>query len=152
MSDIFNRSVSTLGGVFTADRAKLAFAGGLVALVQGLNFSYSQTITRLYEVGGPNIYYVGGRTQGRMGINRVVGPSRTVKAFYTKYGDVCQAKQNTINLTLTETDCSTGSSGPTTYDMKNCVIDSVSVGVEASAMIITENTSLMYSSLEMSGG
>src|SRR4051794_13166956 len=128
MPDIYNRNVSNLAGVFTADRAKLVLAGNLGVLVQQLQCSYAQTITRLYEVGanGPggasNIYYVGGRTQGQMSVNRVIGPSGTVKAMYARYGDVCKARQNTINLTLTETDCASGSSTQEVYTMKNAVI------------------------------
>ena len=37
--DIFNRNVSTLNGVFTADRAKLTLAGNLGVLVQSMQFN-----------------------------------------------------------------------------------------------------------------
>lgn len=179
MSDIFNRNVSNLAGIFTSDRAKLMMKGNLGVLVQRLQFTYAQTVTRLYEVGsnGPNgasnIYYVGGRTQGQLSVDRVVGPSGTVQSLYTQYGDVCKAKGNNIELTLQETDCSvsggqallsvpvigsalaatvdaiSGRNGSQTYVMKNCVITQVSIGVAAQDMIISENTSMMYSSLEV---
>ncbi len=148
MPDIFNRNVSNLGGVFTADRAKLQLKGNLGVLVQRMSFTYAQTITRLYEVGGNNIYYVGGRTQGQLSIDRVIGPKGTIVALYTQYGDVCKARQNPITLTLTETDCSTGANTPVTYTMKNCVITQVNIGVAAQDMIISENTTMIFSSLE----
>lgn len=151
MADLFSRNVSTLGGVFTSDRAKLFLQGALAILVQRLNFNYSQTITRLYEVGGPNIYYVGGRTQGQLSISRVVGPSGTVAQLYAQYGNVCNAPQNQIHFALQETDCRTSgaiASRATNYDMLNCVITSVAIGVESQGMIISEDTTMTFSSLE----
>ena len=150
--DIFNRNVSTLNGVFTADRAKLTLAGNLGVLVQSMQFNYAQSVTRLYEVGSTNIYYIGGRTMGNLSISRVIGPSGSVCAMYAQYGDVCQARNNTITLTLTENDCSTGSGAASTYLLRNVVITNVSAGVAAQDMIIGENTSAMFSSLECNGG
>lgn len=153
MADIFNRNASNLAGVFTADSAKLVLKGNLGVLVQQLQVNYAQTVTRLYEVGanGPNgasnTYYVGGRTNGQMSLNRVVGPSNSITAFYYQYGDVCKANQNQINLTLTQTDCSTGSKGSTNYTVSAAVITNVSVGVAAQDMLITDASQLMFSSL-----
>lgn len=157
--DIFNRNVSELAGVFTSDRAKLLLKGNLGVLVQQMNFTYAQTITRLYEVGanGPDnasfIYYIGGRTQGNLAINRVIGPKGSVCAMYAQYGDVCKAPENILRLTLTETDCrvSGGGTSRTTYTMFNCVITQVGVAVAAQDMIINENTTMMFSSLACNG-
>lgn len=152
--DIFNRNVSKLEGVFTSDAAVLEFTGGgagdrFSQLVQQVQFSYAQTITRLYEVGGPAIYYVGGRTQGQMNVNRIIGPKGTVCGFYNKFGDVCGANENVIGLDLTAKDCvAGGESGGGKYTMKNCVITQVGIAVAAQDMIINENTTMMFSSLE----
>lgn len=152
MADIFNRNVSTLGGVFSSDSAKLTLKGNLGVLVQQLQFTYAQTVTRLYEVGGENIYYVGGRTQGQLNINRVIGPKGSVCALYATYGDICAAKSNVITLSLIEPDCSIeGGAGKSTYTMKNCVITQVGIAVAAQDMIVNENTSMMFSSLECEG-
>ncbi len=156
MADIFNRNASNLAGVFTADAAKLVLKGNLGVLVQQMQVNYAQTVTRLYEVGanGPNgasnTYYVGGRTNGQMSLNRVVGPSNSITAFYRQYGDVCKANANQINLTLTQTDCSkTGANatGATNYTISAAVITNVSVGVAAQDMLITDASQLMFSSL-----
>jgi hypothetical protein len=153
MADLFNRNVSNLAGVFTADQAKLQW-GALPtgALVQQLNIQYAQTVTRLYGVGETDQYYVGGRTNGQMSVNRVIGPAGSSKTFYATFGDVCKSVGRNIKLQLTQTDCSNTqtSAGPSTYTMDNCVITQVSVGVAAQDMIIGENTNIMYTSLELS--
>jgi hypothetical protein len=165
MADLFGRNVSKLGGVFTADNAKLNFFGlPIGVLVQQLSVQYAQSITRLYDVASPNQYYVGGRTNGQMSLNRVIGPAGSSVAFYTAYGDVCGSVGRNIKLQLQETNCATavssvseaiaaslpgGGSQPSTYTMDNVVITQVSVGVAAQDMIIGENTGLMYTSLEV---
>lgn len=146
-NDIFGRDVSRLGGTFTADRAKLTLRGNLGTLVQQMNMNYSQMITRLYEVGSPLIYYVGGRTQGQMALSRVVGPAATIQLMYVQYGDVCKARQNVITLVLNETDCSTGQASANRFTMSNCVITAVGVGLAAQDMIIGENSTMIFSSL-----
>jgi hypothetical protein len=172
-ADIFGRNTSNLAGVFVSDSAKLTLVNNLGVLVQRLQFTYSQTVTRLYEVGanGPNgssnIYYVGGRTQGNLSIDRVIGPSATVATLYTQYGNVCCAKNNPLSLDLSQSDCSStcsnnnpnggGSSSGTAgngihYTMNSCVITQVSVGVQAQDMIISENTTMMFSSLSATPG
>jgi hypothetical protein len=153
MPDIFSRDVSNLAGVFTADRAKLTFRNGILnTLAQQVQFSYSQAITRLYEVGSSNIYYVGGRTQGQASLNRVVGPASTVCEIYRLYGDVCEARENVLTIDLEETDCSSGLSGRSTYVLSFCVITGVGISVAAQDMIINESTTLMYGSLSCHAG
>jgi hypothetical protein len=152
MPDIFQRETSSLGGVFTADRTKLSLKGGLGVLVQQMQVTYAQSINRLYEVGAPSIYYVGGRTQGQLTIGRVIGPTGSVCEIYSEYGDVCKAKGNIINLTLEETDCSEGGegTGKTRLILKGCVITQIGISVQAQDMIINENLAMMFSSLECS--
>lgn len=161
MSDIFSRASSSLAGVFTSDRAKLALKGNLGVLVQQMQIAYSQSITRLFEIGnqaangGANIYYVGGRTEGQLSIGRVVGPSGSISAMYEQYGDVCKARGNDISLSLIETDCSINGQGaqavaptPVRFLLKFCVINSVQFSLAARDMIISENISMMLGSLE----
>ena len=161
MPDIFNRSTSNLGGVFTSDRAKLVFGGNILStLVQQIQLNYSQAITRLYEVNSDNIYYVGGRTQGQANFGRVIGPSGTSRDVYNRYGDVCNARGNTIDLTLAETDCSSlvpggagtvnNPSAPTTYSLSFCVLSAIGISLTAQDMIINENMAITFGSLSVS--
>lgn len=151
MADIFSRDVSNLGGVFTADRAKLTFRQGILnTLAQQVQFSYSQAISRLYEVGSNNIYYVGGRTQGQASLNRIVGPKGTVCEIYRTYGDVCKARENVIGLDMEESDCSSGTTGRSAYELSFCVITGISIAVSAQDMILNEGTTLMFGSLSCS--
>jgi hypothetical protein len=155
MPPIFTKQDTSIGGVFSSDKVKLTFSNNVTGvLVQGMNFTYSQNVTRLYEVGSTtgsdktNVYYVGGRTQGMLQLNRVIGPNATIKELYTEYGDVCKACGNNITLDLQEVDCCEGGTGGMTYTAKFCVLVQVGVSVQAQDMIINEQSQIMFSGLD----
>ncbi len=150
MAELFSRAQNEFGGAFSADLGKLVFGEGLMGtLVQNLNATYMQNVSRLYEVGNSGaaskVYYVGGRAQGQMGIARVVGPSVVVCDFYAKFGNVCNAGKNLIQLVLDPLDCD---AGQLTYDMKFVVLVQVGLSIAAQDMLVNENCSLMFSGLE----
>jgi len=166
MPDIFNRFTDTFGGSFAADQASITFpailsngvpAGADVGLlVQQMQMNYNQEVARLYEVGHPAIYYIGGRTNGTIAINRVVGPRSISNAFYKTYGDICRARTNTLQFEM-EQGCGEAGTpqgsgglpnvGYTAYICHFCVITSIGTSVNAREMIINENLQIMFSSL-----
>lgn len=172
MPDIFNRSTDSFGGSFAADQATLTFpalqqfgvniGADVGLLIQRLAMNYQQQVTRLYEVGRPAIYYVGGRTNGDAGMDRVIGPRTISNAFYTTYGDMCRAAQNTLDFSIDngcafggpQGDLGAGARGFVSYRCHFAVITAVAVNVAAADMIINESVRLMFSSLlySSSGG
>lgn len=170
-NDIFNRETDKFGGSFAADLASITFPnvqglnGQFTAdfglLIQRMQTTYQQQVTRLYEVGRPAIYYVGGRTSGDITIDRVVGPRTIQENFYRKFGDVCQALSNTLDFEI-ETGCGSQGSvngqnvnvaldnfrGYAAYTSYFCVITSIGLGVQAADMLINENLRLMFSSFQ----
>jgi len=167
---IFGREETALNGIFTSDKVKLQFSGDVDGvLVQGFNFTYSQQITRLYEIGGsaaPSnngqqqtyVYYVGGRTQGAAQLNRVIGPCAKIVELYKQYGDVCKACNNPLTVSLDQTNCSPGEGGNAAdkcgcddkslkYMLKHCVLTQVGVSIQAQDMIINETSQIMFSGL-----
>ena len=163
--DIFNRKTDVFGGSFASDQAVItfpnvqglggAFAADFGLLVQRLQTAYQQNVTRLYEVGRPAIYYVGGRTNGDTTIDRVVGPRTIQDVFYRKFGDVCQALSNTLDFSI-RTGCEGASGaafdqqGVVSYTAFFCVITSIGLGIQAADVIINENLRIMFSSFQYS--
>jgi hypothetical protein len=162
MADIFNKTSNRLGGAWSADGAAVSFSGqaagllGVGMIVQQVNVGYQQQVTRLYEIGSNMTYYVAGRVQGNMTIGRVVGPGVVMSAFYTAFGDVCNAANNTLNLYI-GTGCR--SSGGVTAQFTNArftisyaVLISVGISVGAMDMVINEQLQLMFINMASSGG
>jgi len=153
--DIFNRRTDVFGGSFASDEASISFpavgqsgAQDVGLLIQRLQTTYQQQVTRLYEVGRPAIYYVGGRTNGDATVDRVVGPRTIADSFYEKYGDVCQARTNSLEFNI-ETGCGDAEEGGyASYTCYFCVITSIGLGVQASDMLINESLRIMFSSFQ----
>lgn len=155
MADIFNRTTDVYGGSFSADQARLTFPAlisGLGSesglLVQQMQVNYQQQVTRLYEVGSPRIYYVGGRTQGSAGLGRVVGPKKIAREFYRTYGDVCRARTNTLQFSV-ETGCDAEAAADSRVSIvcHFVVITGVGFNVGAADMLINEQLQMMFSSM-----
>lgn len=162
--DIFGRRALVFGGAFAADSVDINLTidcGGQSScglITQMLNVQYSQPITRLYEVGTQLTYYIAGRPQGTASIARILGPGTIMSAFYACLGDVCNAEGNDMCFCLQagcignpqqDAGCqSTGFSG-ITYGMKNVVLQSVGISVAAMDMIINEQLSLFFTSLQV---
>lgn len=159
--DVYGRFSNSFGGAFAADSAKLTFAGGSENLVgaggvglltQQLAFNYTQMVSRLYELGTNNTFYVAGRTQGSISIGRVLGPRPVSMAFYQKYGSVCHASTNILNLQMA-TECEPSAATPTfAWVMKFCLITSIAVSVNAQDMMVNEQLQMMFASLNPTGG
>jgi hypothetical protein len=162
MPSVFTRNQYKIEDSFSSDSAMLTFTGGVdPALIQNINFNYSQNITRLYEVGGPGpgskqrTYYVSGRTQGQAGIARVIGPKTSMSVFYTRFGNVCNAKSNSIQLAFIA-GCGGGgliatAAAISAYVLQGCVITNIGFSVQAMDMVFNENTALQYVDLEYNG-
>jgi hypothetical protein len=167
VADVYSRASQNLAGVIPVDAAKITFAGdgstvfGVGMLTQNIQINYQQQVNRLYEVGTNNTYFIGGRTQGQMGVGRVIGPRAVQVAFYTKYGNMCNARTNTINLSSIGSICGTdasltgvvlsqGQTGQASkYSMKFCIITNIGITIGAQDMVVNEQLQLMFVSLEV---
>lgn len=155
-TDIFNRTSSVYGGSFAADKATMTFAGvpnGSVGqLIQNIQVSYQQMITKLYEVGSANVYFVGGRTQGQGNLGRVIGPASVQLAFYTKYGDICNIQNNVLTFNFSG-NCAAGQTGASqaSYTCGLTVVNTVGFNAQAQDMLVNEQVGFQFSTFNTSG-
>lgn len=151
MAELFTRTEVDFGGAMHAQNGIVTPANGLTGvLMQNVQLSYQQQVTRIYELGSrgrrTKVYLVGGRAAGTMSAAHVIGPGVSIKAFYDNFGDVCKAQNNTCNLDLSPNQCE--GSTRVTYTAKYCVLVSIGVAVAAQDFVINENSQLMFSGLE----
>jgi hypothetical protein len=156
MSDIFGRRPLEFGGAFAADAASInfntgnpAFASSVGLVTQNLQVSYQQPITRLYEVGTQLTYYVAGRPQGQINMARILGPGPVSTGFYHTFGNVCFANSNHLTFDVA-TGCNEigGNKGAMFFLANNVLLQSLALSVAAQDMIINEQLSLFFTSLE----
>lgn len=156
MADIFNRATPRYGGSFTSDGARLHFAGdieGAGLLIQNITVNFQQAITRIWELSSNTTYYIGGRTSGQMGMTRVLGPTPLSRAFYTRYGDVCNVSDGSVITLNFENACGPEGTnlGETTYQVRQPVITALGINMSAADMVISENVTMLFATLERVG-
>lgn len=151
--DLYGRQEPIFGGAFAADSALLSFAGitGIGLITQQLNFSYQQNISKIWEVGTHFQYYIVGRAQGAVSLNRVLGPRPLAFLFYTIYGNPCNAANNTINLSMQQgcldANDPTGAATLETMSILGVLLQSVGFSIQAEQMMINEQAQAMFISL-----
>jgi hypothetical protein len=185
MSAIYARQRSGWAGSFASDIAALSIAGNaavVLGIVQNVNVTFAQNISRIYDVsnGGASsvggvvpVFYVGGRTQGSATIGRVVGPkSGDLCTFYETMGNVCtpqdvqftfsggcgyvQSGSLSSGTPTTVTPFNTGNSetgvNSVTYSLEGCVTTQIGIQVNSNDMIVNENVQLMFVNMSCDKG
>ncbi len=163
-TNLFGRTGNDFGGSFAADAAKIIFAGGtsdalagagggVGLLTQQLQVGFQQQISRIYEVGSNFTFLVEGRSQGQFSVGRVLGVRPVQLAFYSKYGNVCNAATNILSLQLA-TGCDDRPGGAKlasiAFLIRAAVLISVNITVAAMDMIVNESLQGMFVSLDPS--
>jgi len=157
MPELFEKTEVAFGGAMHAQKGIITPKNGLTGvLMQNIQLSYQQLLTRLYELGNAGqksrVYYVGGRAQGTLTVAHVIGPGVSIALFYKTFGDVCKAIDNTCEIDLTPNICATSKGQPKAkYKMKFCVLISIGMSVSAQDFVVNENSQLMFSGLEYLG-
>lgn len=156
MADVFGRA-NQFGGSLSSDATVVTFDDFKVGfLLQQLQLAYSQNVTRIFELSSNRQYYVIGRPQGNISMSRIVGPGTVTSAFIDKFGDACNAPENTINLRA-KSGCGTKGKGNNTqgtgvnYTASNVLLTNMGVQIASNNMLINENFQLVFSGLENSG-
>lgn len=147
--DVFGRLPMQYGGGFAADAAVASFGGlaggGVGLLTQQLQFSYTQRVTRLYEIGSRFVFYVVGRSQGDAAVQRVLGPRPVSLAFYRLYGNPCTSGTLLFQVGV---GCFLGNiEGSLSFLLTGVLLVSIQISVRAEDMIVGEALQMMYVAL-----
>jgi hypothetical protein len=139
-------SPQTFHGGFRADKLKMTISSVDVPgmLFQNVQFSFTQQITLLYEIGSEFVYYVGGRAQGNCTIGIVLGPQAGQRAFIAEYGDLCSPKDLNFNPSSGCEDVA----GNINYTMKSAVLTTVAASVNANDLVINQQLQFTFIDLE----
>jgi len=165
MADIFGRADDNLGGVMTADQVSVTFGAAgnqnlaeAGMLMQSLTLGYSQQFSMIFELNSSKVFYVTGRPTGQASANRIVGVRAIQNQFYVQYGDVCKARNNTLQFSASGTEfCDRGGDSAATevnrasaalaYTTKFNVITALQVSVESQRMLVGEQLTLAFGSM-----
>jgi hypothetical protein len=148
MTDVFGID-SQLGGVFkgtsfavTLGSVNSTLAG---ALVQSIQVAYSRSITRVWELGSLNQFYIQGRTEGQGSLQQIVGPAGIVSALLTGMSDICTASGQTMSLSAANNACA-GAAG-TAVMLDAPVATNFTLGSTVQGFLVDTGLSFTYVSM-----
>lgn len=149
MADMF-KAKGSVAGVFKGTTVALTLgkgggAGGSKgALVQSIQLTYTRNVTRVWELGSYDTYYVVGHTEGSANLTRIV--SKADNDFLDALADVCDSKGNTLNITGTGDTCD----GQASFALKanGPVVTQRGFAISADQFLISSNAALMFATLE----
>lgn len=91
----YSRDVRPNGQIFSSEFATISM-GGRMALVQGVEASYGQTVTPMFEVGSPTLYWLTGQPMGQVQIGRLVGKG----GFFSAFGQIENSCASLLGLRI----------------------------------------------------
>ncbi len=161
--DVF-QTRTQFGGGFNAHDVKLTFPqvqlpddeGDFGLSIEQLQFNYQQQIQRVWDItgDGARLHLVAGHPVGQAQMQRIVGPSRVISAFFKRYGDACRANSNNVNLEANTHCVSRGGErnthGRIRVKLKRCILEGVGLQITAENPVIRQSLQMQFAFLEWS--
>ena len=159
MTDIYG-AMPTFGGAFSADEATLTFAldgnrdddGGLGLLTQGFSATYARQVQRIFELGpDKRQYYVVGRPEGTINIQRLAAPGPVSQGFLNKFANACNVKDNTMGISVDPgVLCFEGENVEASrYNFTFCLINNVGFSISVQQITLQEQVAMMFASMDV---
>lgn len=153
MADVFNARGS-LGGVFKGTSVAVTLGNGanngntgqVGSLVQRIAITYRRNVTRIWELGSDNTYYVIGHTEGSLTMERIV--AAVTSDILDALADACTALNTTLNISSNANACANGAS--LSLQASGPVLVSRGFGADAGQFVFTSSAEVMISGLSKS--
>jgi len=151
MADIYGAK-SAIGGIFkgTAVKLTLGLAGGVQSggltgsMVQTISLSYSRNVTRVWELGSDDTYYVIGRAEGQAQLARIVAKKN--EDLLDVLGDACKAKNALLKLTSEANGCEANPGISLT--MSGPMLHQRGFSIDVNQFVMSSTAAIMFSGLD----
>lgn len=154
--DILGRSPQVVQNAYTSDAFRIAIAGpdhGFM-MVQRVDFSYGQQVSRIFDLEDANFQaYVAARPQGQFSISNIVADIESMVSFMQTYGDVCSATSGK-NITFaverrSESGICKPQSGSLSFSQP--VLVNAALGVATADYLINQQMGFLFASVNYGG-
>lgn len=151
MADLFGAR-GAVGGIFKGTQVAVTLGKGTAgsgsgqkgSLVQTIALSYTRNVTRVWELGSNDSYFIVGHTEGQMQMNRIV--AKVENDILDELGDACKAKESTLNVTSIANACEGGAKISLT--VSGPMLTQRSFSADAGQFVLTSSAALMFAGLE----
>jgi len=152
MADMFGAK-GAIGGIFKGTQVALTLGKGSLgggtgqkgALVQTITLSYTRNVTRVWELGSNDTYYIIGHTEGQAQMNRIV--AKVENDILDELGDACKAKDYLLNMSSTADACE-GGGAKINLTASGPMLTQRSFSADAGQFVLTSSAAIMFSGLE----
>lgn len=146
--DIFGTD-SKLGGTFKGTSFAMSLGGATGdfrgALVQQLNITYMRQLTRVWELGSRDQFYIEGHTEGAATLQRIVGPSGLVDNITRQLTDTCSAASRVVSLSAVNNTCAGADGGVIT--LESPVVTNLTFGATVTNFVVDSGVQLTFTGL-----
>jgi hypothetical protein len=155
MADLYG-SLAKLNGVFKGTNFQISLVDGEVstdgALIQDFSVQYARQITRVYELGSANQYFIEGPTQGNAALSQLVGPTSVVSEIAEGLGTLCDTSERALTLTAGMADPCTegGTASPgKVLTLGNPISTNFQIGGSAANFTVSSSIGIMFTRLDV---
>ena len=148
--DIF-QSESKIAGAWHIDEAVLTIEGGEDLIATGFSLQYGRTVIPYQPINKQGKYLISGPGRGSISLTALVGPTKAINAFLTRYADICKAASNTMVIKPAGiTNCDESAGQPVEFIASGCVLQDLNITVQNMGGISVVNSALtiLVNSLE----
>jgi hypothetical protein len=142
MRSILNttRQVTSRSQAPTSEYAIL-YMGGRGELAQSVSGNYGREIRPIYELGSPNVVWVGGHEQGTLELGRIVGK----RGFFAGLGEDECGVVRPVSINLGSGPCVTIAAGGLHFH--DAMIERLSFSMNVGSLEITETISMRVANM-----
>lgn len=141
----YKRDVRPNGQLFSSEFATISM-GGRMALVQNVQASYGQTVTPMFEVGSPTLYWLTGQPMGQVQVGRLVGRG----GFFDSFGSVEDSCGRLLGLKIGldgTGGCSAAQAGGSGLSFDGGVVENLTASFSAGELQVQEGATIRVASM-----
>lgn len=160
MADVFGLDTK-LGGAWSLDGAVLTLGEGLNdgLVVTSINVQYTRRSQKFSPLNQNKKFLVTGESDGQAQLGVIIGPSKGVVDFITRFSNTCEAaaQKNIITInpvgdSFEETKCGGVEFTPVTFKLLGCLITQITLSVAqtgGSLTVLSAGLTMQFTSLEL---
>ncbi len=150
--DLFGTD-SKLGGTFKGTSFALSIGGAEGdfhgALVQQIQVNYSRQLTRVWELGSRDQFYIEGHVEGSAQLQRIVGPRGLIDNITRELNDICGAGSRTLSLSAANNACAESVlSGGGTIVLESPAAVRFTLGASVQNFVVDSGLELAFTGLQ----
>jgi hypothetical protein len=144
---------TVIGDAWQLEGAVLHIEGAEELIVTTADINYQRTSTKFSPLNQKKKYLATGEANGIITLGMVIGPSKDIKDFLTRYSDACRLKENVLSLQPAGIkECEDNEFNNIEFVCNGCLINNIRVNVSQigqNMTVVSAGLGLSFISLQV---